>query len=194
MPGAIVTILETCTHAAKHSLSLCVDAWTNGFIGLFSYDFPAYLFSAALVLLVTGYIQEGKFSDMTEIEVVMDILQSLASSGNIASKGFHPHLQYVVSCFEGRNSASEVSGEFVEARSDLLSPSLTVEKVSSEENNSTFDYDPLAMSSEITTQMALGHSGMQDFLDSGDVMGDVFNLFNDPLSPFWWLEQPLYTE
>ncbi|OAA80391.1 fungal specific transcription factor [Akanthomyces lecanii RCEF 1005] len=97
---AISKIREVCVHTAKHSFALSIEAWASGSIGMFSYDFPGFLFTAALALLVSAYIQKETIVGMTAIDTVNEVLQKLADSGNLSARDFLDHLNFVIKCFE----------------------------------------------------------------------------------------------
>ncbi|KAM3437193.1 hypothetical protein MY4824_003891 [Beauveria thailandica] len=197
MPANMSVILETCGHTAKHSISLCIYAWTKGFIGMLSYDFPAFLFSAALALLVTGHVQGAKVGEIPEVETAREILQILENAGNIASRAFNLHLQSVIQSFEDHGHTA--------AAADKVPPRSAVDKVASQSSIQSlapeFDmavesFSWLMSAETMTTERAFYQTSMQQFLANDDLAvapQDTIHLFNDSMSPFWWLDQPLYT-
>lgn len=197
----LFTIWETCVHAAKHSASLCVEAWTSGSIGMFSYDFPAFLFTAALALLVSSYLEKGTCEVIDSVETVKEILQALAKSGNLSAIDYLEHLKFVIKCFDEageRRASAEADQQLTNNPPTALPPvSEAHQTLPTEshafENTHAYYFDTDA----ITMQTALNQTHMQDFLGQhdGNLMSyDSSTFLADPMLSFWWLDKPLYTE
>ncbi len=205
---ALLTVTEACVHAAKHSVALCSEAWTSGSIGMYSYDFPGFLFTAALALLVCAYIQQEPFEAVDGIDTVREVLQTLSSCGNLSARDFFDHLNFVIECFEGaRKKPSTLAAEVgprhhEDVSTSLLTPASGPLQVSHEMCNSGIDFfgnSDASMSDAdiITMQAAFNQANMQDFLSQADTSfahADSTTFLDDPMSSFWWLDKPLYIE
>ncbi|KAJ5985323.1 hypothetical protein N7522_012519 [Penicillium canescens] len=101
----LVTLSEACIHSARHSFALCVDEWTRGSFAIYGYAFPAYLFSAALVLVVSSLLPLGNPGDLASTETALEILKNLSLTGNLASRDLYDHLTRVRQCLDD-NSVS----------------------------------------------------------------------------------------
>ncbi|PQK17131.1 hypothetical protein BB8028_0007g03300 [Beauveria bassiana] len=197
MSANMMAILETCGHTAKHSISMCIYAWTKGFIGMLSYDFPAFLFSAVLALHVTGHIQGAKIGDIPEVETAREILQILETSGNIASKAFNLHLQSVLKSFENHGRTAAAADKVPRSAVDKVASQSGIQSLAPEFNMAVESFSWLLSAEMMTTEMAFDQTNMQQFLANDELAvapQDKIDLFNDPMSLFWWLDQPLYTE
>ncbi|OAA52756.1 fungal specific transcription factor [Beauveria brongniartii RCEF 3172] len=197
MPANMMAILETCGHTAKHSISLCIYAWTKGFIGMLSYDFPAFLFSAVLALLVTGHIRGVKVGEIPEVETAREILKIHENSGNIASKAFNLHLQSVIKSFEDHGRTAAAADKVPRSAVDKVASESSIQSLAPEFDMAVESFSWLMSAETMTTEMAFDHTNMQQFLANDELAvtpQDTINRSNDPMSPFWWLDQPLYTE
>lgn len=202
-----VAICETSFYAAKHSISLCLEAWTNGPYSMLSYDFPFFLFSSALVLLIANYLKYEETEDVSLVETAREMLQTLKRSGNFSARDLSDHLEFVINCFQGAKSEPSQtlgpvatvesppspaldSGKSTYTPSDISPPSLGTEF-------GAVDGVSIAMSAQtMTMQMAFNQAGIQNFLDQSDFsLGpeDPLHFLDDSMSSFWW-EKPLYTE
>ncbi|KAM3559524.1 hypothetical protein MY1884_003430 [Beauveria asiatica] len=196
MPANMSVILEICGHTAKHSISLCIYAWTRGFIGMLSYDFPAFLFSAALALRVTDHVQGAKVGEIPEVETAREILQILDNAGNIASRAFNLHLQSVMKSFEDHGRTAAAADKVPRSAVDKLASRSSIQSLAPEFDMAVESFSWLMSAETMTTERAFYQTSMQQFLANDDLAvapQDTIHLFNDSMSPFWWLDQPLYT-
>ncbi|KAJ3493232.1 hypothetical protein NLG97_g4865 [Lecanicillium saksenae] len=199
--AALAMIWETGVHAAKHSLALCVECWTTGAIGMFSYDFPTFLFTAALALLVCSFLQTKRLESSEAIDTAKEILSSLRQSGNLSARDFLDHLSFVINCFEqaSQQATSKVDQQhnnstvFPHGSGHQFNPTSFDTELHAIGNFSTSISD----TNSITMQTAFSQASMQTFLGQDGMMlqaDDSLNFLNDPVVSFWWLEKPLYTE
>lgn len=193
----LVTLSEACIHAARHSLALCVNEWTGGSLAIFGYAFPAYLFSAALVLVVSSLLPLGDPSDLTSAETATEILRNLSLSDNLTSRDLYERMQRVRQCLHDSPlySSSAFSHGVVENVASMLpmagesdSGSLQPRRSSSNLQSSTGPLEdlgrPLFESNVpyLTTEMALHQPTMLDFLTQSHVdfgLLDPVEMFND---------------
>ena len=213
-----VAICETCFIAAQHSISLCLEAWTNGPCSTLSYDFPFFLFSSALVLLIANYLKYEENDDVSLVETAREILQTLKRCGNFSARDLSDHLEFVINCFRGLQPQPQPSqtlgpagaiesppppspvlgsgtGKSTYTPSDMPPPSLGTEF------GAVGDGVSIATSTQstqtMTMQMAFNQTGIQNFLHQSDLSlapEDPLHLLDDSMCSFWWNEKPLYTE
>ncbi|KAJ6780088.1 hypothetical protein PWT90_01017 [Aphanocladium album] len=199
---ALVMIWETCVHAAKHTLALCVESWTSGAIGMFSYDFPGFIFTAALALLVSSFLQTRKLESLDAIDTAKEILHTLKQAGNLSARDFLDHLSFVINCFEQASQrATSTCGQ-----QQCDNTAALQQTAAGQFNEASFDSglnsfgnfsSSMSDSSAITMQAAFSQASMQNFLSEDGMIlptEDTSNFLNDPLISFWWLDKPLYTE
>ncbi|CAI7568297.1 unnamed protein product [Penicillium bialowiezense] len=192
----LVTLSEACIHSARHSLALCVNEWTGGSLATFGYTFPTYIFSAALILILSSLLPLGDPSDLTSAETAMEILRNLSLSDQLASRDLYERIQRVHQClhrspfrpalaatqgpavdFSNEPPVSQASGRPL--RSGQLSsnpqyPIVPPEDLSRMIFDSNVPY--------LTTEMALHQPTMLDFLTQSDVdfeLLDPVGRFND---------------
>lgn len=193
----LVTLSEACIHAARHSLALCVNEWTGGSLAIFGYSFPAYLFSAALILVISSLLPLGDPSDLTSAETATEILKNLSLSDNLASRDLYERMQRVRRCLHDSQiySASALSHGAVDNVANLLpmaeesdSGSLRPHRSSNNLQSSMGPLEdlghPLFESNVpyLTTEMALHQPTMLDFLTQSHVdfgLLDSVEMFND---------------
>ena len=192
----LVTLSEACIHSARHSLALCVNEWTGGSLATFGYTFPAYLFSAALILMLSSLLPLGDPSDLTSAETAMEILRNLSLSDQLASRDLYERIQRVHQCLHSSpfrpapaatqvptiDFASEppiVQGSGRPLRSSQLSSNPQYPVVPPEDlSHMIFDSNV----PYLTTEMALHQPTMLDFLTQSDVdfeLLDPVGWFND---------------
>lgn len=193
----LITLSEACIHAARHSLALCVNEWTGGSLAIFGYSFPAYLFSAALVLVISSLLPLGDPSDLTSAETATEILRNLSLSDNLASRDLYERMQRVRQCLldSPLYSSSALSHGVVDNVANMLpmaeesdSGSLRPRRSSNNLQSSIGPLEdlghPLFESNApyLTTEMALHQPTMLDFLTQSHVdfgLLDSVEMFND---------------
>ncbi|KAJ9484519.1 hypothetical protein VN97_g8849 [Penicillium thymicola] len=193
----LITLSEACIHAARHSLALCVNEWTGGSLAIFGYSFPAYLFSAALVLVISSLLPLGDPSDLTSAETATEILRNLSLSDNLASMDLYERMQRVRQCLHDSPlySSSALSHGVVDNVANMLpmaeeSDSGSLRRRRSSNNLQSFigpleDLGHPLFESNVpylTTEMALHQPTMLDFLTQSHVdfgLLDPVEMFND---------------
>ena len=193
----LVTLSEACIHAARHSLALCVNEWTGGSLAIFGYSFPAYIFSAALVLVISSLLSLGDSSDLTSAETATEILRSLSLSDHLASRDLYERMQRVRQCLHASpffSTSASAPGSTVNSTNV---PPMTEDSVLGPLRSSRFssnlqypvgppdDLSNLLFDSNVpylTTEMALHQPTMLDFLTQSHVdfgLLDPVEMWND---------------
>ncbi|CAG8362307.1 unnamed protein product [Penicillium salamii] len=190
----LVTLSETCIHAARHSLALCVNEWTGGSFAKYGYTFPAYLCSAALVLMLSSLLAVGDPSDLASAETAMEILKNLSLSDRLASRDLYEQIRRVHECllnspFQPVSLATEnLNAEILNPPSVDQGAATGLLQLSGHPQYPVAppeDLSHLILDSNVpylTTEMALHQQNMQDFLERPDVnfgLLDPVGMFND---------------
>ncbi|KAJ5681391.1 uncharacterized protein N7477_001331 [Penicillium maclennaniae] len=92
------TLGDACIHAARHTHSLIVEEWTNGSMPIYGYFYAHYLFSSALIMVISSEIHADNCSDFALFETATEILRSMSDHGNLAATEFHDNLECVRQC------------------------------------------------------------------------------------------------
>ncbi|KAJ5951671.1 uncharacterized protein N7479_010084 [Penicillium vulpinum] len=120
------TLSDACIHAARHTHSLIVEEWTNGSLPIFGYFYAHYLFSSALIMVISSLIYPENSNDFALFEAAFEILRAMSSHGNLAATEFYDNLESVKQCLDdirgsgGGSFHSDVS-RVVETFNDPLS-------------------------------------------------------------------------
>jgi hypothetical protein len=193
----LITLSEACIHAARHSLALCVNEWTGGSLAIFGYSFPAYIFSAALVLVISSRLSLGDPSDLTSAETAAEILKSLSLSDHLASRDLYERMQGVLQCLHNSPFRSTFASTYGSALNSTNVPPMTEDSVLGPLRSSRFssnlqyptvppdDLSHLSFDLNVpylTTEMALHQPTMLDFLTQSHVdfgLLDPVEMFND---------------
>jgi hypothetical protein len=94
------TLSDACIHAARHNHSLIVAEWTNGSLPIMGYFYAHYLFSAALIMVLSSQIQSDNHSDYALFETAFEILRAMRDHGNLAATEFYDNLECVQQCLD----------------------------------------------------------------------------------------------
>jgi hypothetical protein len=94
------TLSDACIHAARHTHSLIVDEWTNGSLPIFGYFYAHYLFSSALIMVISSEVYAENGGDFALFEAAFEILRAMSSHGNLAATEFCDNLDCVRKCLE----------------------------------------------------------------------------------------------
>ncbi|KAJ5707891.1 hypothetical protein N7488_007692 [Penicillium malachiteum] len=86
------TLSDACIHAARHTHSLIVEEWTNGTLPVLGYFYAHYLFSCALIMVVSSQINKTNQSDFALFETSFEILRAMSDHGNLAATEFYDNL------------------------------------------------------------------------------------------------------
>lgn len=99
---ALKTLSDACIHAARHTHSLIVEEWTNGTLPIFGYFYAHYLFSCALIMVISSQVYHENQSDFGLFETAVEILRAMSEHGNLAATEFYDNLACVRKCL-GKN-------------------------------------------------------------------------------------------
>ena len=103
---ALKTLSDACIHAARHTHSLIVEEWTNGTLPIFGYFYAHYLFSCALIMVISSQINAENQTDFALFETAVEILRAMSEHGNLAATEFYDNLACVRKCLDKRNTSS----------------------------------------------------------------------------------------
>ncbi|KAJ5098824.1 fungal-specific transcription factor domain-containing protein [Penicillium argentinense] len=196
----IVGVLsEACIHAARYCLKLCVEEWTGGSVAIFGYAFPVYLFSSALVLVISSLLPIGNPKDIASVDIAAEILRVLSASNSLAAKDLHEHLQRVCQCLKERRDERTFPQTCEEAAPLIADPTVQLpleDRGPSPVPGSSIEYRALPTSTIVdptspylTTEMTLHNPLLQDFLSQPAVdvgSWDAPEIPNDFDAAFWW--------
>lgn len=166
-------IAQTCIQCARHSFRLLSEAWMQGAFALFDYFYTQYLFSAAIILVISALFDMDDSKDADEFDTSVQILSQLAQSGNFGAKEFCLHIDAMKRTME--ESLPPIRGN---SRIGATAPVLT-----GSANQTTIPYTSPAM----TTGMALTDSSLQQFLIQPDRNFQLANItgLDEIQTPFW---------
>lgn len=94
------TLSDACIHAARHTHSLIVEEWTNGSLPIFGYFYAHYLFSSALIMVISSQVYPENGGDFALFEAAFEILRAMSNHGNLAATEFYDNLECVRQCLE----------------------------------------------------------------------------------------------
>lgn len=157
----ISTLAEACIHAARHSNELLTQIWIEGTLTTLGYFDAQYLFSSAMVLAISGVLDD-KNNDSERMDSASQLLQSMADSGNLSAIEFHGHLSQIKTACSAYRSKRKGQNE-----NSLVESLGTLSDATGNINNNN------NLSTELTTEMVLGQTPMQDFLTQPDVTFDL---------------------
>ncbi|KAJ5135789.1 uncharacterized protein N7515_005067 [Penicillium bovifimosum] len=171
----LITLSEACIHAARHTLALCVNEWTGGSLAVFGYAFPAFLFSAALILVISSLLPLGDPNDLASAATALEILKNLSLSDNLASRDLYERLQMVLQYLRcsplcnallAHSADNAADADLSTAEPSELQPGRALSNLQSSR--------PLEDSGEtnvpyLTAEMALHQPTMLDFLTQSSV-------------------------
>ncbi|KAE8377033.1 fungal-specific transcription factor [Aspergillus bertholletiae] len=173
-PQAVVTLSEACIHAARHSHALIIEEWVNGSLPMYGYFYAQYLFSSAIILVMSGLLPSiGTAADLESLETAIEILRRMKDHGNLAAAEFYENLKRVRQCLpngsgsigiphDGRSYTPEQS------RLSVGGPA-NGDQILDPNNIATV---PVA---SLTTEMAFLEPTMQDFLGRTNNEMDLIN-------------------
>lgn len=94
------TLGDACLHAARHTHSLIVEEWANGSLPIYGYFYAHYLFSGALIMVISSQINSDNHSDFALFETAYEILRMMRDHGNLAATEFYDNLESVRECLD----------------------------------------------------------------------------------------------
>ncbi|RAK81345.1 Zn(II)2Cys6 transcription factor [Aspergillus fijiensis CBS 313.89] len=109
IPATLAALKDACIHSARHTLTLCTNEWTNGASSTYGYAFAQYIFTAALVLLISSLLPGGTAEDLTSVETVIEMLKSLVANGSLVADDLFHHLVRAQHCLRSGRFASRVA-------------------------------------------------------------------------------------
>ncbi|KAB8079351.1 fungal-specific transcription factor domain-containing protein [Aspergillus leporis] len=176
-PQPVITLSEACIYAARHSHVLIVEEWVNGSLPMYGYFYAQYLFSSAIILVISGLLPSiGNPTDLESLETATEILHRMKDHGNLAAAEFYENLRRV------KQSIPSVSGD-MQIHHD--GRSYTPEHIRSSIAGATnvdqiIDPNGIAPVAGLTTEMAFLEPTMQDFLGRTENEMDIVhpNIFS----------------
>jgi len=118
------TLSDACIHAARHTHSLIVEEWTNGSLPIFGYFYAHYLFSSALIMVISSLVYPENSNDFALFEAAFEILRAMSSHGNLAATEFYDNLECVKQCLDEmrglEGGRSQSMSRVAEVSTDLL--------------------------------------------------------------------------
>lgn len=100
-----VKLSEACVKHARSSCQLLVECWIDGSFPIFDYSYTQYLFSAATVLAVSGFIKGMEFwSDKDLFESAAQFLAQQKENGNFAAEEFCHYIDGMSICMAALQS------------------------------------------------------------------------------------------
>ncbi|KAL2866439.1 transcription factor domain-containing protein [Aspergillus lucknowensis] len=106
----VLTLGEACIHAARHSHSIILTKWINGWIPVFGYFHAHYLFSSSLVLAMSTFVPIGSPADLGAFETGLEVLSSMSENGNLAASEFYHNLKQVKHCLDRYRTERQPDG------------------------------------------------------------------------------------
>jgi hypothetical protein len=97
---ALKTLGDACIHAARHTHSLIVEEWANGSLPIYGYFYAHYLFSCALIMVISSQINSDNDGDFALFETAYEILRMMRDHGNLAATEFYDNLESVRGCLD----------------------------------------------------------------------------------------------
>lgn len=165
------TLGDACTHAARHTHSLIVEEWTNGSVSIYGYFYAHYLFSCALIMVISSEINTENCNDFTLFETAIEILRAMSDHGNLAATEFYDNLEEVRRCLDkSRDSKRDSLHDSFHLVGDGLSLGDGAMRRSSEVGLPDHPGLPeVPAPGSLANEMAFLGQGMEEFLALPDV-------------------------
>ncbi|KAJ5109657.1 hypothetical protein N7532_002302 [Penicillium argentinense] len=159
------TLGDACIHAARHTHSLIVEEWTNGSLPIYGYFYAHYLFSCALIMVISSQIYAENQTDFALFETGYEILRAMRDHGNLAATEFYDNLECVRQSLDSPNRPSIPNTSLTDpvpadAPSFLPGPRLS---------EAGLDLPETAASGTLADEMVFLDQSMEDFLAQPDV-------------------------
>ncbi|KAL5364907.1 fungal-specific transcription factor [Aspergillus floccosus] len=171
LPDPVVTLSEACIHASRHSHSLIIEEWINGSLPMYGYFYAQYLFSSAIILVISGLLPTiGTAADLESLETATEILQRMSDHGNLAATEFHENLKRLKQCLPGETDVTNADRQCKRKSSQPAPHGTSIPGPSIIQptfDNSIIGNLPTA---GFTTEMAFLEPTMQNFLGRSDDM------------------------
>ncbi|KAE8133528.1 fungal-specific transcription factor domain-containing protein [Aspergillus pseudotamarii] len=174
-PQPVITLSEACIHAARHSHTLIIEEWVNGSLPMYGYFYAQYLFSSAIILVMSGLLPSiGTTADLEFLETAIEILRRMKDHGNLAAAEFYENLKRVKQCLPSGSGAMGIPHD-----GGGYSPEQSRLSVGGGAANVDQILDPNGLSTVpvagLTTEMAFLEPTMQDFLGRSNNEMDLIN-------------------
>jgi hypothetical protein len=177
----IKTLSEACIHAARHSHSMIVEEWANGSLPIFGYFYAHYLFSSALVMVISSQVYPENSNDFTLFETAFEILRAMSHHGNLAATEFYDHLECVQQCLDQKRQLEDAVT--AQTRSipvaENLTESLPIMPPNQLGTLGSFGNGPFYMDTtapgNLTNDMAFLGESMEEFLAQPDIDFDLLD-------------------
>lgn len=202
---AALTLAEACIHAAKHSHSLIIHQWTSGNLPIFGYFHAQYLFSAAMVMLISSLISpENATSDMEAFQTGAQVLRCMSGDGNFAASEFSKNIEGIKSSLDvyrsRQNPTSHDEGEL--RRTGIATESAPLSLTTGNGDITTAFGSGMNASMRnapggFTTEMAFLEPTMQTFLAQSDFDLGLLNpadMSGDTSNALYFWNTPQWTE
>ncbi|KAJ6181365.1 hypothetical protein N7485_000007 [Penicillium canescens] len=105
----IRTLGDACVHAARHTHSMIMEEWINGSLPIFGCFYADYLFSCALIMVVSSQLHDNR-SDFALFEMASEILHAMSGHGNLAATEFYDNLEGVRQFLDKDSTGKTVLG------------------------------------------------------------------------------------
>ncbi|KAE8409884.1 fungal-specific transcription factor domain-containing protein [Aspergillus pseudonomiae] len=168
-PQPVITLSEACIHAARHSHTLITEEWVNGSLPMYGYFYAQYLFSSAIILVMSGLLPSiGTTADLEFLETAIEILRRMKDHGNLAAAEFYENLKRVKQCLPSGSGNNAIPRSYTPEQSRL--------SVGDAAANVDHILDSTAVPVVgLTTEMAFLEPTMQDFLGRTNNEMDLIN-------------------
>ncbi|GAB1199504.1 hypothetical protein APSETT444_008854 [Aspergillus pseudonomiae] len=165
----VITLSEACIHAARHSHTLIIEEWVNGSLPMYGYFYAQYLFSSAIILVMSGLLPSiGTTADLEFLETAIEILRRMKDHGNLAAAEFYENLKRVKQCLPSGSGNNAIPRSYTPEQSRL--------SVGDAAANVDQILDPTTVPvAGLTTEMAFLEPTMQDFLGRPNNEMDLIN-------------------
>ncbi|KAJ5180891.1 hypothetical protein N7492_004101 [Penicillium capsulatum] len=77
------TLGDACIQAARHTHSLIVEEWVNGPMSIFGYFYAHYLFSRALIMVISSQVHPDSVTDFALFATSLEILRAMSDHDNL---------------------------------------------------------------------------------------------------------------
>ncbi|RAQ42066.1 fungal specific transcription factor [Aspergillus flavus] len=173
-PQPVITLSEACIHAARHSHTLITEEWVNGSLPMYGYFYAQYLFSSAIILVMSGLLPSiGTTADLEFLETAIEILRRMKYHGNLAAAEFYENLKRVKQCLPTGSGSISIPHDgrgYTPEKSRLsVGGAANVDQILDPNSIATV---PVA---GLTTEMAFLEPTMQDFLGRTNNEMDLIN-------------------
>ncbi|CAG8253688.1 unnamed protein product [Penicillium salamii] len=171
------TLSEACIHSARNTHSLIMEEWINGSLPIFGYFYAHYLFSSALVMVVSSQVYSENTNDFALFEAAFEILRAMSDHGNLAAAEFYDNLECVRQCLDqGTQPEAAVTQQTGTVRMSNNSteslPVISSQQAGTVRNNSV-PCNPETTAGILTNDMAFLGESMEEFLAQPEVDFDL---------------------